>query len=226
MAKKKSSLSSTFMDVVVVGMVVLMSVGANLPEDMSVAMDRRYLVAGLIGIIAISLIRYLKFTLVLVVVILAVGANLPAQIANELGVNSNVLMFALVSMIVVSALNGVFKMPTGLDAKTTASQGHGAAALYNAISKGRIASVKQILKQGVNPNVRTKEGYTPLMFAASKGFNDVVQLLIDSGADLHAKDKSGKSALDVANEKDFESVANLLSNAVMSDSSGQTSATA
>lgn len=209
MAEQKR-IASKITDFFVITMVALMSIGANLPETVSVALDKRYLMAGLIAIVAVSLVRYLKFTLVLVVAIMMIGANLPAKMAGELGINTNVMMLALIVMVLVSLANRIFKIPTGIDTKQKTKSAHGASALFNAIAKGRMSTVRTLISQGVNANLTTKEGYTPLIFAASKGFGDMVQMLIEKGANVHVKDKSGKSALVYAKSKGFNRVSEIL----------------
>ncbi|MBE9516191.1 MAG: ankyrin repeat domain-containing protein [Proteobacteria bacterium] len=199
-------------DIFMVLMVIVMSVAANLPTSYQINFDRRILLAALAGIVLVSLIKYLKFALILVVVVLSVGANLPEQIAHEFNVNPSVMLFALIAMIVVSLANQVFKLPTGLEqaARTTDSRGPGGTALFSAISKGRISTVRTILDQGVNVNIRTKSDQTPLMFAAHQGYADVVQFLIDRGASINSKDKDGRSALTFAATKGFTRVVDIL----------------
>ena len=210
---KKSSGMST--DILVFIMVILMSIAANMPEEYTVGIDRRYLIAGLIGIVGVSLIMYLKFLLVLSVVVLAVGANLPEQIASELHINTTVMLFALVVMVVVSFANHFFNLPTSGSAQQKAansasSNAHGGTALFGAIAKGRLPTVKALLTQGVSSNMKTKTGQTALMYAAYKGYGDIVQLLLDNGADLDAVDAKGKSALMFAQERGYTRVAELL----------------
>ncbi|MDH5633987.1 MAG: ankyrin repeat domain-containing protein [Gammaproteobacteria bacterium] len=198
-------------DIGMVLMVTLMSVAANLPDTFEINFDKRYLLAALMGIVGVSLIKYLKFALVLVVVVLAVGANLPEHMASEMNVNQNVMLFALVAMVIVSLANHAFKLPTGLEqTRSQTDRGPGGSALYGAISKGRLSTVKAILDQGVNVNIRTPSGQTPLMFASYKGFGDIIQLLIDRGADIHAKDKDGKTALNFATQKGYTRAVDLL----------------
>lgn len=197
-------------------MVILMTIAANLPEEYTVGIDRRYLIAGLIGIVGVSLIMYLKFLLVLSVAVLVVGANLPEQIAAELHINTTVMMFALVVMIFVSFANHFFNLPTGVtraDAPARTSNVHGGTAMFGAIAKGRLPTVKALLSQGVSPNIKTKSGQTALMYAAYKGYGDVVQLLLDNGADVNAVDAKGKSALLFAQERGYSRVVDLLKGA-------------
>jgi hypothetical protein len=192
--------------------VVLLSLGANLPDEWTrlINFDRRYLLFGLIAVIGVALVRYLKFTLILVIVALAAGANLPTDIANEFGFDPQISMLGLVAMIVISLSNRVLKLPTGLEKSGRSKTAHGAAALFTAILKGRIAVVQSLLSQGVNVNVRTISGKTPLMAAAYKGYSDIVQMLLENGADVNAKDGRGDSALKISVRGGYTRIVELL----------------
>lgn len=207
-----TKLKTKLSDGVIILMVLVMSVAANLPKTYESGIDRRYLLAGLIGIVVVSLIKYLKFTLILVVAVLAVGANLPSQLATDLGVDRGVMMFALGAMVIISLANQLFKLPTGLgkDDKTVTQNMHGAAALFGAIGKGRLPTVQALLQQGVSPNVKTKGGQTPLMYAAAKGYADLCQVLIDRGAMVGTIDSNNYTALKIAQAKNFSRVVEIL----------------
>jgi len=198
-----------------VAVVMLMSLGANLPRGFAEqwGIDRSYLLGGLITLVGISLVRYLKFTLVLVVVILTVGANLPSEIAEELHVNRDVMLFALVAMVIVSLASLMFKLPTGLDDPGKTKHAHGTVALFNAVSRGHISVAQQLLKAGVNVNVRTTSGQTPLMAAAANGYADLVKVLVDGGADVNVQDGSGNTAHKIAIEGGYTRAAEILKEA-------------
>ena len=192
--------------------VALMSIGANLPTGFAEqwGIDRRYLPGGLMCLVGVALVRYLKFTLVLVVAILAIGANLPADMATEFGIDRHIMMFALIAMVVVSLASRFFKMPTGIEQQRVSSTRHGAVALFNAVTKGQVSVAQSLLKTGVNVNVKTLSGTTPLMAAASKGYSDLAKVLMDSGADVHAKDGKGHTALSIAMGSGFTRTADML----------------
>lgn len=202
-------------DWVLVGLVVLLAVAANLPPELqeTLSIDRRVLLAGLLGVVGVALVRYLKFTLILVIAILALGANLPEDLAKEFNVDPQIMMLALVAMIVISLSNRVLKLPTGLEKTGRSKSAHGAAALFTAILKGRIAVVQSLLQQGVNVNVKTVSGKTPLMAAAYKGYGDVVQLLIDNGAEVNMRDARGDTAVKIAARAGFTRIVELLTKA-------------
>lgn len=195
-----------------VTVVALLAIGANLPSTLveSFSIDHRYLLAGLIAVVGVSLVRYLKFTLILVICILAIGSNLPEGIAEEFGIDPQVMLLGLVSMITISLSNLLFKLPTGLDKGGRPKSAHGAAALFMAILKGRIAMVQLLLREGVNVNVRTVSGKTPLMAACHKGYTDLVQLLLEHGALVEVKDSAGNSPLTFAQRGGYTRIMELL----------------
>lgn len=199
-------------DWILVSLVALLAIGANLPSEWTdaISVDRRYFLVGLIAVIGVALVRYLKFALLLVVVFLAIGANLPAEIASEFGIDPQIMLLGLVAMVVISLSNKIWKLPTGLEKTGRPQSAHGAAALFTAILKGRVSVVQTLLKQGVNVNARTVTGKTPLMAAAYKGYGDIVQILIDHGADATVRDRNGETALRMANRGGFTRVVQML----------------
>lgn len=203
-------------DWVFVIVVALLALGANLPAEwvQVASVDQRYLLVGLMAIVGVSLVRYLKFSLILVVAILAMGANMPQDLAAKFGIDTNILLLALVAMIVMSLSNRLLKLPTGLEKKQGAKSTHGAAALFNAIVNGRLATVEALIAAGANVNVRTVNGTTPVMVAASKGYSDIVKALLDQGSDPGAKKSDGVTALAIAEHAGFNRTADLLRRAV------------
>ena len=59
------------------------------------------------------------------------------------------------------------------------------------------AAVKNLLDDGKNPNVRQKDGITPLMVAAANGDTEIASMLLAKGADPNAR-ADGRSALFMA----------------------------
>jgi len=199
-----------------VGIVALLALGSNLPDELTQAfsIDKRYLLVGLMAIVGVSLVRYLKFSLILVVAILAMGANMPQDLAAKFGIDTNILLLALVAMIVMSLSNRLLKLPTGLEKQQGAKSTHGAAALFNAIVNGRLATVEALIAAGANVNVRTVNGTTPVMVAASKGYSDIVKVLLDQGSDPGAKKSDGVTALAIAEHGGFSRTADVLRRAI------------
>lgn len=206
-------------DWLLVAVVAVLVIGANLPVEANeyLSIDRRYFIAGLVAVVGIALVRYLKFALLLLVVFLAVGANLPEEIARQFNIDPQLMLLGLVAMVVISLSNRIWKLPTGLEKSGRPQTVHGSAALFNAILKGRLAAVQSLIKQGVNVNARTVSGKTPLMAAAYKGYSDIVQLLIDSGADARVRDSRGDTALKMADRNGFTRIVQQLQHAGASE---------
>lgn len=212
---KKPKISGLTKDIMLVGLVTLMSIGANLPESViaMTGINQTYLLIGLTAVVAVSLVRYLKFTLVLVIAILAVGANLPLQIASEIGVDPQIMLFALIAMVVTSFANFLIKLPKGVKPIAQVNSLHGSRTLCHAASKGHASMVYSLISAGINPNFKDEKGDLPLVVAARHGQALVVKLLLDNGADILARDGAGLTALDAANQAGFSQTALLLKNA-------------
>lgn len=193
-------------DFLLLGLVVVLSIGANLPDDFAIV-DKRVLLAALALILAICLVRYVRISLVLVTAVLIVGANLPEGMAEEFGIDRSILLLTLVAMVGAAIFNHYSKkIPTGEEPEAVARSVHGAKALFNAVLKGNVNVVQALVKSGVNVNVRTLTGKTPLMAASYKGYADVVQMLLNAGAEPNARDSEGTAALDVARHRGYSRI--------------------
>lgn len=73
---------------------------------------------------------------------------------------------------------------------STDSQGATALFSSNSDAKGCF-----LLLNGADPNHRSNDGSTPLMFAARWGDVEGIDLLVSAGADINGRDKEGRSAL-------------------------------
>jgi hypothetical protein len=62
------------------------------------------------------------------------------------------------------------------------------------------ASVKELLDDGKNPNVRQSDGITPLMIAVSNGDAEIATMLLAKGADPNLR-AGGRSALSIARSR-------------------------
>jgi ankyrin repeat protein len=79
-----------------------------------------------------------------------------------------------------------------------------------AISKGDIATVKQIIAYGIDVNDTTNRGMTPLMYAAIYNQSEIAKLLLENGANLDLKDKSGTTAIEYAKTSGSKEVMEIL----------------
>ena len=212
---KTFQISGLTKDFALVGMVTLMSIGANLPESFmaKLGINQTYLLVGLVAVVAVSLVRYLKFTLVLVIAIMAVGANLPQDLAKEIGIDPQIMLFALLAMVGTSLVNFIIKLPKGVKPIAQINSLHGSRTLCHAAAKGHASMVYSLISAGINPNFKDEKGQLPLVVAAASGQALVVKLLLDNGADFKGRDSNGLNAMEAASKAGFSQTALLLKNA-------------
>jgi len=67
--------------------------------------------------------------------------------------------------------------------------------LLLATEKGDLLAMEVLLRRGVNPDSKTFDGVTPLMYASEQGNSEAVLLLLDHGADPSLKPDYGPDAL-------------------------------
>lgn len=70
--------------------------------------------------------------------------------------------------------------------------------------------VKLLLRHGAKPNIRDKNGSTPLILAAIRGWTAITKELLGYGAERNVRDVLDKSPLLYATEKDHRAVFELL----------------
>ncbi|MDD2716563.1 MAG: ankyrin repeat domain-containing protein [Candidatus Wallbacteria bacterium] len=68
--------------------------------------------------------------------------------------------------------------------------------LLDAAKKGDIPNIRGLMAKGTSIKLKTKDGYTALMYAAAANQLDTVNFLLDEGAEINEKDgKNGSTAL-------------------------------
>jgi hypothetical protein len=67
--------------------------------------------------------------------------------------------------------------------------------LFSACREGHVATVEEILRDGIEVDCRDANDCTPLMEAAVYGQSEVVECLLSYGADVNAQDLIGANAL-------------------------------
>mgnify|MGYP001571701008 CR=1 FL=1 len=72
------------------------------------------------------------------------------------------------------------------------------------------AAVKELLDDGKYPNVRQKDGATPLMIAAANGDTAIAEMLLAKGADANLRTPDGRSALAHAKARGSAELVRLL----------------
>jgi hypothetical protein len=83
-------------------------------------------------------------------------------------------------------------------------------ALFGAAAKGQTGRVRNLIREGVNLDLRDEMGETALMKAAEKGSLAVVKMLIANGADVNAKNPFGETALSLATREGRAYIVELL----------------
>lgn len=197
-------------EVLLLVIVILLSLAANLPEQMlGNVIDRNWLLIALTAVIVISLFRYLRLLLFLTVVALAVGANLPEQISESLGVSPVVMLAFLILLVMISMLNYGFKMlPTEKDEHLHDSA-ESRQAVISAITKGDLTKLHWLLTKKVEINF-LQDGISPATLAAEKGYTDIMQVLINHGADLNVQNAAGKTPMEIALANGFNRTAEIM----------------
>lgn len=71
----------------------------------------------------------------------------------------------------------------------------GRSELHYASNEGDFNKVKNLIDNGVDVNLKDKEGWTPLHFAAQSQNHDIVLLLIEAGAEINGCDSHGNTPL-------------------------------
>jgi ankyrin repeat protein len=86
-------------------------------------------------------------------------------------------------------------------------------ALFEAVKRSDLPSVRALLARHVVANIRQADGTTPLHWAANRGDEQIVQLLVRAGGDANAANRYGVMPLHLATEKGSARVTELLLNA-------------
>ena len=198
-----------------VGMVGVIAVLANLPEQYSDRLGVRveYLVITLALVVFVALLLYMRFTFFLIVILLVIGANLPGQYAERLNISRVPLILALVLMVGISLINHVVRLlPSGLEKDDS---GEAQKALFYAVEKGNLVYAQKLLNMNLDPNVKGPKGYTALMYAASCGNAAMAELFLRNGANAGLINEEGDSAVDLALRLGHSGVADILKQARM-----------
>lgn len=66
--------------------------------------------------------------------------------------------------------------------------------LLTAAEHGDTETLKQLIKDGVSPNLRDRSRWTALMYAARNGHLECCKILLDAGADMDAIGNEGNAA--------------------------------
>ena len=103
---------------------------------------------------------------------------------------------------------GEYLLEQGAEFKRTRDNGDSVGHL--AAANNCIASLRLLVKKGLDENLRGAHQTTPLLRAAVNGHVDVIQFLLLNGADAEAEDKDGDTALALAAQAGKTHVVKLL----------------
>jgi ankyrin repeat protein len=82
--------------------------------------------------------------------------------------------------------------------------------LFKAAKTNDIQTLKILLGQGVNINIKDKKGMTPLMWAAYYCHFNIVELLLDNGANVNIKNNFGETAFYIVDHELYPEIGELL----------------
>lgn len=198
-------------EIAILCMVSLMSLAANLPENLIGGLiDQKLLIISLTISVVIALFRYLRLMLFITVSVLAIGANLPEELAGYLDVSPVIMIGTLCLLVAASLLNQAIKLlpdeiiePPRLD---TSESRH---AVITAIMKGDITTLHHLLATDVEINF-VHNGTAPIFLATEKGYADVVLILLSHGAKFRVINSEGKTPMEIALAKQYTRIAEIL----------------
>ena len=102
-------------------------------------------------------------------------------------------------------------LPNGKQLAPRSREEINAAALFNAIEKGRVHLIKSMIKTGVAKTAaQTSHGLSPLMAAAKVGNVEILNLMLDHGCNPWRKNPDGHTALDIATAEGHENCIHVL----------------
>ena len=102
-------------------------------------------------------------------------------------------------------------LPNGKQLAPRSKDQINAAALFNAIEKGRISLIKSMIKTGIaKMAAQTSHGMSPLMAAAKVGNEEIVNLMLEHGCNPWRKNPDGYTALDIATASGHEACIHIL----------------
>lgn len=185
-------------ELIILGIVILLSVTANLPDNLLGAyIDRNILLSVLAAVIMIALFRYLRWMLFMIVSVLAVGANLPEQLATVVNVDPVIMIATLAVLVLISLLNHIFKLlPTDEATKRTDSA-QSRKAILEAVRTGNLNKLNRLIRMGVEINFM-QDGNSPAHIIAEQGNNEMMQALLYYGVNLNVINKDGLTPMEIA----------------------------
>lgn len=198
-------------DMAMLGIVVLLSVTANLPDSLiGQYVNRDILLTALAAVVIIALFRYLRWMLFLMVAVLAIGANIPEQMASVLNIDPVIMVVTLVVLVLISILNHLFKLlPADKKESRRIDNSQSRHAVLEAIKSGSTSKLQHLLNMHVEINF-LQDGTSPAHLVAEQGNNEMMQVLLNHEVNLNVVNRDGLTPLEVAMAFGFKQTVELL----------------
>ncbi len=120
----------------------------------------------------------------------SIGSAATAQFAQSAGAKFLEAIKSENNTEVTAALNA-----TGTTVVNTRDFSSRETALHIVAKKGNLLYMRFLLQKGADPNLRDKDGNTPLMVAVSSGYGDLIAPLIAARANVNQGNDSGETPL-------------------------------
>ncbi len=197
-------------DMVMLGVVVLLSVMANLPDSLiGQYLSRDILLTALAAVVIVALFRYLRWMLFLMVTVLAIGANLPEQMAGVLHIDPVIMIATLASLVVISIFNHIFKLLPTEQAAQRIDNSQSRQAILTAIKSGNASQLNRLLEMNVQVDF-LQDGTSPAHLVAEQGNNEMMEALLQYGVNLNVMNRDGLTPLEVATAFGFTRTMELM----------------
>jgi hypothetical protein len=135
-----------------------------------------------------------------------------------------VLVVGVLAFIGIYYHDDILAAPSSLLSETFTDED--AAVMTEAVAKGDVDRVEELLNEGINPDIQDIDGWTPLMWAAWDGNVEMINVFLQAGAELNMSDYNEETALIKAIYSNNIEALNLLilsgADINMTDSSGWT----
>lgn len=195
------------------GLVGTMALLNNLPADVLARwhVEVSIIMPALGLLVMLALMLYVRVFVFLLFTLLIFGSNLPETWAVQYGVNRDLFLATLITMVGIYLFNYVFRLlPNGLDDRKKSNPNPEAtAALIKAIENDVLPYIRTILSIDFDLDIPDEQGLTPLMHAARRGNYKVVKMLLVRGASALVDGPKGRAA-DIALTQNFPLVAERL----------------
>ena len=143
------------------------------------------------------------------------GADINAQTNSGQSVVSFAKQPEIIEMLRAAGAAGML-IPEQTTARTKLQElgvSYSEASFLTCAKQGKFDTLKLFLDAGIDPNTKSNDGVTALMYVCFHGNAELVDLLIKKGADVTARTRNGKTAMMIAIENKHPELIPLLKQA-------------